>query len=395
MRRELLNMPDSGQEAGWSARSLHESARRQPLESTGEKYTFRMLQGGDFEPWDRFVAAMPGGHHVQTHPWASIKARQGWRALHLVVKNRAGIAGGAQILVKRLPVIGSIGYLDRGPLVSPHAPTVAGPLIEQLKQLARRCAIRSLVVQPPAIGFAWEQILQDSGFRLNGVRTSSRATVVLELSPDIDVLLSRMKPKTRYNVLLSQRKGICVREGVPADLPAFYRLLEQTGQRQKFSPNRASYLTEMCRILGQAGQFKLFLAEFEDQAVSGMLAIPFGDTVIYKRGAWSGLHGNRRPNEALHWFAIQWAKARGFRYYDFDGIEARTAGRVAAGKPLPDSMLHSVTRFKLGFGGQVVLLPGSYYYIYHPLLRWSYQQTVPLIARSRTLSKTVKWARNR
>jgi lipid II:glycine glycyltransferase (peptidoglycan interpeptide bridge formation enzyme) len=115
--------------------------------------------------------------------------------------------------------------------------------------------------------------------------------------------------------------------------------------------------------------------------------------VIYTRGAWSGQHGSRRPNEALHWAAIQWAKRQGFRYYDFDGIQARTAKRIVKGEPLPDSMLQSVTRFKLGFGGRVVLLPGSYSYICHPLLRWGCQRTFPLIAKSRVLARTLKWVR--
>jgi lipid II:glycine glycyltransferase (peptidoglycan interpeptide bridge formation enzyme) len=225
------------------------------------------------------------------------------------------------------------------------------------------------------------------------MRTASLATVVLDLGPDEDVLLSRMKPKTRYNVQLSQRKGIRVREGTAADLPVFQQMLEQTARRQKFSPNSALQLANMCRILSPAGQFKLFIAEYEGQAVSGLLAVPFRDTVIYKRGAWSGQHGSRRPNEALHWAAIQWAKRQGFRYYDFDGIQARTAKRIVKGEPLPDSMLQSVTRFKLGFGGRVVLLPGSYSYICHPLLRWGCQRTFPLIAKSRVLARTLKWVR--
>ena len=44
--------------------------------------------------------------------------------------------------------------------------------------------------------------------------------------------------------------------------------------------------------------------ELGDEPVSAMLAIPFGDTVVYKRGAWTGEHGALRPNEALHWAAI-------------------------------------------------------------------------------------------
>jgi lipid II:glycine glycyltransferase (peptidoglycan interpeptide bridge formation enzyme) len=364
-----------------------------PKSCTDRLYAFHLLEMNELWRWNRFVEATPGGHHVQTSHWAQVKSYQGWRALNLIATRDNLIVGGAQILIRRLPLIGRVGYIHRGPLLASRAPGLTPLLIAKLKEVARQHSIQCLIVHPPVNGEALDQGLHDSGFRLTGMRTASLATVVLDLGPDEDSLLSGMKPKTRYNVQLSQRKGIRVREGAAADLPIFQKMLEQTAVRQNFSPNSASHLANMCRILTPAGQFKLFIAEFEGRAVSGLLAVPFRDTVIYKRGAWSGQHGNRRPNEALHWAAIRWAKSKGFRYYDFDGIQARTAKGIVNGEPLPDSMLHSVTRFKLGFGGRVVLLPGSYSYICHPLLRWGYQRTFPLIAKSRVLTRTLRWAR--
>ena len=43
-----------------------------------------------------------------------------------------------------------------------------------------------------------------------------------------------MKQKTRYNIRLAARKGVTVRAGGEADLPAFYRLMEVTAQRDGF-----------------------------------------------------------------------------------------------------------------------------------------------------------------
>jgi lipid II:glycine glycyltransferase (peptidoglycan interpeptide bridge formation enzyme) len=114
--------------------------------------------------------------------------------------------------------------------------------------------------------------------------------------------------------------------------------------------------------------------------VAAVVAIPFGDTVIYKRGAWSGRQGNRRPNEVLHWTAIKWAKAQGYHYYDFEGIDPRAARAIVHGEPCPDSLTQSVTSFKLGFGGQVTLFPGAYNYVYNPFLRWAYNTVFPKIA---------------
>lgn len=118
-----------------------------------------------------------------------------------------------------------------------------------------------------------------------------------------------------------------------------------------------------------------------------ILTVPFGDTVIYKKGGWWGQHRERHPNEALHWAAIQWAKSHGYRYYDFEGIDPAAAELVLQGAPLPEPMRQSVTRFKLGFGGEVRLLPKPYDYLYNPLLRWTYRTIYPKVAGLTAMQK--------
>ena len=117
----------------------------------------------------------------------------------------------------------------------------------------------------------------------------------------------------------------------------------------------------------------MFIAEYEDEAVAAQLVVPFGDTVIAKQAGWSGRYGQRRPNEALDWATIKWAKAHGYRYYDLDGIDAQAAEMITQGGDLPESMRHSPTYYKIGFGGEVRLLPETQWYIFNPLLRILYK----------------------
>ena len=146
------------------------------------------------------------------------------------------------------------------------------------------------------------------------------ATLLIDLTKNLDDILAQMKRATRYGIRRSLREGITVREGTERDLSTFYCILVATSQRQQFSPYPEEYFIKMWRVLGPHGYIRLFLAEYEDETVSAILTVPFRDTVIYKKGAWSGRHGNRRPNEALHWTAIKWAKAHGYCYYDFEGV---------------------------------------------------------------------------
>ena len=359
-------------------------------ETVAPQYQIRISQEKEDSAWDNFLNETPGGHHVQTSLWAQVKAIQGWRAVRLIVKEGDTIVAGAQILTRSVPMAGSVGYLFNGPIFAKDGPALEALVTRELKQIAKEYRIQNLIVQPPVTAASYAEQLPQNGFHLSSLKIALAATVLLDMSPDLDTILAQMKSKTRYNVRLSQRKGITVREGTQADIPAFHHLISETGKRQNFIPDSQEYFAEMMRILSPAGYIKFFFAEYEGEIVSAMLAIPFGDTVIYKRGAWAGAHGNKRPNEAMHWAAIQWAKEQGYRYYDFDGIEPPVAKLVLQGEPIPNKMLQTVTRFKLGFTQGVVLLPRSYEYLYNPVLRWGYNTIYPQLASSRKFKKALK-----
>jgi len=351
--------------------------------STG--YEIRISQDREDPVWDTFLARVPGGHHVQSSLWAQVKAVLGWRSARFVVMRGEEIAAGAQILIRTLPLAGAIGYVPKGPLFAYDDPVLARLVLDELRQFARSHRIQYLAMQPPNIAEAFDRQLPDQGFQPASVELVPTATVLSDLEKDLDTILADMSRKTRYNVRVGERKGISIREGVESDLPTYYRMVVETSQRQEFAPFPEEYFREMWRVLSPHGYIKLFLAEYEGEVVSAQLAIPFGDTLINKLSVWSGRHGDRRPNEALQWAAIQWAKSNGYRYYDFEGIKPEAARAILAQEPLPDSMQQTVTSYKLGFGGQVTLFPGACRYIYNPFLRWAYGAVFPTVANSRAV----------
>ena len=92
----------------------------------------------------------------------------------------------------------------------------------------------------------------------------------------------------------------------------------------------------------------------------------FGHEAIYLYGASGDEQRNVMPNHALHWAAIQWAKARGCKWYDLWGVPEGRGEVVSPNEegertsPLPDSL----AQFKRGFGGEVVQYTGAWDYIY-------------------------------
>jgi lipid II:glycine glycyltransferase (peptidoglycan interpeptide bridge formation enzyme) len=195
--------------------------------------------------------------------------------------------------------------------------------------------------------------LEQRGWRFSDEQIQFRNTVLLDLTLSEEALLAAMKQKTRYNVRLARRRGVVIREGSATDLDLFYRLYEETSQRDGFAIRSADYYRDAWGTFLEAGQACLLLAEVEGEAVAGLTLFTFGSTAWYLYGASSARHRKHMPNQLLQWEAIRWAKAAGCSLYDLWGA--------------PDDLDESdpmwgVVRFKLGLGGQLARGVGAWDY---------------------------------
>ena len=359
---------------------------------TSKRYELR-VSSADCDPrWDGFVSRSPGGHHLQSTYWARVKAALGWQAARVTAVRDGDICGGAQVLLRRVPLLGTIGYVALGPVLDHDDVTLRNCVLQGLQHISRERRTRYLVVQPPSAH--QETVLPElraRGFREAGtlVEPNPTATVVVDLAPDEATLLAAMRKSTRYNVRRAERIGVRVREGGERDTPTFHRLLMMTARRQGFSVPPEQYFAHLLRVMGPDGHAKIFLAEYEGRPLSAVLVIAFGDRVWVKRAAWSGDQREVRPNELLQWTVIRWAKRAGYRFYDFEGIDRTCAVPTAPGRSGRDS----VTAFKMGFGGDVVVSPPAYQRITHPLLRRAHDPAVRFVLNSaagRWLVETVR-----
>lgn len=332
------------------------------------------------QEWDSFLASVPGGHHVQTSLWAQVKRTVGMDAVRVVAFDGDELIGGGQILMSSVPVLGVVGYVARGPVVATNDPDVQRALIDEIGAVAHERGVRHLTIQPPTNSFAMGDVLQSAGFTSTVQTVVPSYSVVVDVARSLDDIRASLHKKTRYNIRLAERKGVTVRDGTEADLDTYYEIYASTAERQGFSPFPQDYYATMWRVFSPKGFARLSMVECEGEAVSAQLAISFGDTVINKLPGWSGAHGDRHPNELLHWDTIEWARAHGYRYYDFEGIDQRAAEAILAGDPLPEDLERSVTKFKLGFGGEAVRYPGAYFHARNAPVRWVYGSVLPKVS---------------
>jgi peptidoglycan pentaglycine glycine transferase (the first glycine) len=326
--------------------------------------------------WDRFLLQIPGPHHPQSSLWALSHACLGWQCVRVTIREGLRVLAGAQALYKPLGAMGSVGYIPKGPVFAVDDAQLRSSLFSALADLARDQHIFFLAVQPPAEASGWLHEMHSYEFHPSTSRMAPTASVMLDLSLDQQSLLNGMRLRTRYNIRLSRRRGIRVREGSFQDLDLYYELVLATASRKGFSPPPKELFTQIWRLLAPQGHVALLVAEDDGRAVSAQLLVTFGDTAVNQLSVWSGEGSGRKPNEALHWEAILWAKARGYSSYDFEGIAPDAARAVLAGQCFPSALLASYTWFKLGFGGRPTLLPGVYEYFPDPAMRAVYEASI-------------------
>lgn len=340
--------------------------------------------------WDHFLGEAVGGDHTQSSGWAVLKQTTGWTASLITVEDAGRVVAGAQLLTQSIGPW-RIGYVSKGPVAGD--PGRAPAVVDALVDVADELGLTGLFVQPPRAGQHVVAALEQRGFRRGHFDMGPTATVRVDLDRGEDEILGAMKSTTRANIRRAGRRGVDVVEGGVHDLSAFHELLRATGSRQGFTPPDLAYFRHMRDIFAPRGAFKLFVATVEGTGVSAMIAVPFGDTVTYKRGAWAGQHGDRRPNEALHWHAIRWARSHGYRWYDLDGIEPEAARSVLDGTELPSSLVNSVSRYKLGFGGTVVELPPTLVRLRGRLATAAHDRLYPRVAHLTGVQRLVERAR--
>ena len=340
---------------------------------------------GEQARWDALVAAAPQGHLLQSWGWGELKARFGWHVQRLAVEGAC-----AQILYRRLPAgLGSIAYVPKGPLLDWTDADAAPRLLQAIRPLARAQRAICLKIEPNVAedprgaqgSLPLLETLAALGFRPSAQTVQPRRTLLIDLDDEPETLLARMKQKTRYNVRLAARRGVQVRPGGEADLPAFYRLMQHTAERDDFGIHTQAYYEAAHHLLVEPGLGQLLLAEHAGTLLAALVVMAFAGEACYMYGASADEGRNLMPTYLLQWESMLWAKEAGCRIYDLWGVPDEDEETLEASFLERSDGLWGVYRFKRGFGGRLVRTVGAWDLVYAPLRYRLYQAALALYRR--------------
>ncbi len=324
--------------------------------------------------WDDFVAGTPGGDIAQTSGWGRVKHSAGMDVARIMVRADGQIAGGAQLLVRPLPIaaLGRVAYAPYGPVLTPDASEEAiEVLIQGLRQLCRRHSIAALVMQPPQGGERTARRLRGAGFRPTRVDVAPSASMRVDLRLSNDELLERMNRHTRREFRQSLRGPVNVRFASRPDLGSFHELYCATAMRHGFTPWSPRYLETVWDELRPKGQVELLLADVDGTDVAGNLVTCFGDAVTGRLVGFDPqrLKARIRPNELLMWKTMEWARDVGVRWLDVGGV-ARVDVLAFVHGSGPDGEQNTL---KMRLGGIPLIYPEPLELISNPIFRAGYR----------------------
>jgi lipid II:glycine glycyltransferase (peptidoglycan interpeptide bridge formation enzyme) len=324
--------------------------------------------------WDRLVATVPASDVTQLSGWTAIRNEAGYAPLYLLARQADTLVGGALVLLRRVPVVGQVGYIAYGPLVGPEAPRSATvtALVEGMEELART-RLAALFVQPTDGHDDVSSALLARGFRDSTAGVAPAATIRVDLSLPEDELRAGLSKRIRRWTGKWERSGVRVRRGDAGDLPLLVDLIGRSAEHQGFTELSADYVRTMYRTLAEHGHVELFVGEVDSEPVAAELFTTCGGVL---RCRLTGLDRTSPATKlsvtsAVDWEAMRWAKSEGFREFDLGGLSA-DAVQVVLEDGFSSDRLDGPDRFKAGFGGRLHRYPKAVELISSPMVRAGY-----------------------
>ncbi len=304
---------------------------------------------------------------LQTKFWGLFKVRTGWQAFSCTYSfEEDGITGHLLVLRRRVARFFTFLYVPFGAAELEALPERWDALAALGRAVGRALGRTDIFVR---FDLPWRRPSTPDLANISGLCKGTDIqvpdTVILDITKSEDELLAGMKPKWRYNIRLSQKKGVSVRdEGIPG-LQTFMDLYGETAKRDKIAIHPQSYYRTLFETASEVSKepgpyLSLYVARHEGDALAGIIVLHMGRRATYLYGASSDKKRNVMPAYALQWHAITEAKERGEETYDFFGIppEGHDASHPMAGLFL----------FKTGFGGDIVHRYGAYDLEFRPIV---------------------------
>lgn len=304
------------------------------------------------DEWGHYVARFPEANFLQSWEWGEAHRNMGHDIVHhkLVIDDEVrGLVVGIIRSARR----GRYLEIAGGPLVDWSDKTIAADMLSHIIALAKTKDCVFVRVRPQASDID----LVSYGGRLAQMHLHAEHTNILDITPNPEILLERMRQQTRYEIKRAPKRDLVVSVEHSHDaLARFTTMQADTAARQHFIPSSPRFLASCQAAFGPS--MSIYETRKDGELLNSALVINWGNEADYFEAA-SSPEARKEPGAyAILWQAINDAKSVGISRFNFWGVAPNDNPRHRYAK---------VTTFKRGFGGEDVAYTHAHDFVIKPL----------------------------
>src|SRR3989344_9611939 len=219
-------------------------------------------------------------HPLQSPRWGEFRKKTGVKIVRV---------NNLQLTIHPVPLINyTIGYLPKGPMPDKH-------ILNLLSKVGKDEKCIFIQLEPNIETSESVKLkIKKLGLRPSAHPLFTKYNFVLDLTKSEEELLKNMSQKTRYNIRLSERKGVkVVEDNSDKAFKQYLKLSRETTRRQKFYSHNENYHILMWETLKTKKSdttelsAHLLKAVYKGEILVTWILFVLGDTLYYPYGASS------------------------------------------------------------------------------------------------------------
>jgi lipid II:glycine glycyltransferase (peptidoglycan interpeptide bridge formation enzyme) len=286
-------------------------------------------------------------HIVQSSYWEKIKSSTGAKVINI---------DGLVCTLSKIPLINF--YIAYVPKISPD--------IINFDELRKVALVENIFVYRFDVPFIIKDIKNKEFIEFNQTLsencvksptdTFTKYDILLDLQKPEEEIIANFKSKTRYNINYAIKNDVKIKAAEnDKDFDEFWGLMQSTAKRQHYYIRSKEFYYTTWKVFKDDEKGAILTATYKGEALASWFLSFYEGAGNYMYGGPSTNHQNLQASSLLASESIKLAKQKGATYFDFWGSDKDLSN--------PNSKFYGVTRFKLGFGGEVVEYMDSYDFV--------------------------------
>lgn len=299
----------------------------------------------DLDEWEQFVQSQTYSPFVQSYKYGKFYELLGETYWVLGIYKDGQLKGGSLIVTTHAKR-GNFFYLPYGPMLDYTDSEMVRVFFASLKKGAKRKRMDFIRISPflsdTEEGRATIEAL---GYRPAPMHVLAENSWLLDLSKNEEELLSEMKKNHRNLIRRCEREGVIVTQTTdPSALETLHLMLDETEKRHQFTRFSRKYINTEFDQFAPDHEALIFQSTLPTGEIDAAAIIVFyGNMAVYRHSGSLTIDKRLPGSYIIQWRAIQEAKKRGMRWYNFWGVEPPHAGK--------EHPFAGIGHFKRGFGG--------------------------------------------